>query len=328
MITQKVTEPAQECTFKLTSSTLVSGKVFSFKLKMSTDGSLVTYSTTTIPRDSPKGVIDRMLSTLPSTFKTTRSIEVSVDAPDQEYFTIYVAEGFKLVGSQEGSNVGIMSYLPAGFNWTDDPVNRIAPDISKQIVGFVPQEKPTNQFINYLYNVSGMATNALNTLAVFVRDRVGNEFIGKLQPYAGDNVPYGYLVCDGTEVPTTSEYNDYRAWVDSNAQYLRKNGKYFVPDCGGRSFVGVGSADGTGFGLGQTGGTASHLLLLEELPNHSHSVTVDNLISRLSGGNNSDYAGLAGTKTVTSSNTGGGQKHNNLSPYFVGVWLIRVFPNR
>lgn len=86
-------------------------------------------------------------------------------------------------------------------------------------------------------------------------------------------------------------------------------------------------AAGTTYTAGDTGGEATHTLIVNEIPSHSHIVS--NYMSAVgwSGvspsysylNNNND--GYVGSTDPLSKDTGGGQPHNNMPPYLaVYVW--------
>ncbi len=93
----------------------------------------------------------------------------------------------------------------------------------------------------------------------------------------------------------------------------------------GRCLVGYQSSDSDFGTIGKTGGEKTHTLTVSEMPAHNHS---DNLYAQGSwqtvgasspkgAGNNADWS--HGT-----SNTGGGQAHNNLQPYIVVYYWRRT----
>lgn len=87
----------------------------------------------------------------------------------------------------------------------------------------------------------------------------------------------------------------------------------------GRTLVGVDTND-TDFNTPKkTGGEKKHTLTINEMPSHKHALY---WASSGSGGNakyvpfNSTVNQLTGGDNSAMENTGGGQAHNNLQPYF------------
>ena len=80
-------------------------------------------------------------------------------------------------------------------------------------------------------------------------------------------------------------------------------------------------ACGSTYSNGQTGGEATHKLTVDEIPAHNHS-EIRMQASYGSGGDRiaigTQYSGYTFNKSV---NTGGGQAHNNMPPYYaVYMW--------
>ena len=88
----------------------------------------------------------------------------------------------------------------------------------------------------------------------------------------------------------------------------------------GRVMVGLDAGQAEFNTLGQTGGTKTHTLTVNEIPSHSHT-TVVNLYNPDTSNNTpavSNSANNSGTfDPITDGATGGGQAHNNLQPYIV-----------
>lgn len=93
----------------------------------------------------------------------------------------------------------------------------------------------------------------------------------------------------------------------------------------GRVLVGLDENDSNFNAVGKTGGEKTHILTVNEIPSHTHTLNNNTLINR----NIAGTGGAQGTNTVqgatiTANNTGGGQAHNNLQPYeVVGYMWIR-----
>jgi hypothetical protein len=117
---------------------------------------------------------------------------------------------------------------------------------------------------------------------------------GTIIAWNNDTIPGGWAVCDGT--------ND-------------------TPDLRGR-FILAGIDNDS---IGKIGGERAHLLTIEEMPSHRHSI--NGYMYRRNGINNVNIASggpaqnLGGNMTTT--NTGGGNAHNNLPPYVVLRYIMK-----
>ncbi len=115
-----------------------------------------------------------------------------------------------------------------------------------------------------------------------------------------DMIQNGWAICDGT-TPVSQGITDAAITA--------------TPDLQDRFLV--MSNDETS---GTTGGAATHTLTVNELPAHHHGVTMS--ISAGSGTNVRKGDGY-NSSTVT-QDTGGGQAHNNLPPFYEIVYFIKV----
>lgn len=78
-------------------------------------------------------------------------------------------------------------------------------------------------------------------------------------------------------------------------------------------------AAGTTYAAGDTGGEATHTLTVNEIPSHGHNVTWTP--SNIGSGNAFRAMAPNTANTQPTTNTGGGQAHNNMPPYLaVYVW--------
>lgn len=113
---------------------------------------------------------------------------------------------------------------------------------------------------------------------------------------AKDAIPDGFVLCDG-----------------------QNN----TPDLRSKFVLGAGST----YAVGATGGEAAHTLTVNEIPSHTHDIyhggfssdpTHNSVRSGYIGENNS----VAESGVIT--NTGGGQPHNNMPPYYALCYIMKV----
>lgn len=143
---------------------------------------------------------------------------------------------------------------------------------------------------------------------------------GEIKMWAGDTIPDGWLLCDGSEVSKTTYPNLYEAIGDLWG-VPSSSSNFKLPNLAGKVPVGYNSADTDFTPVGHTDGEKTHTLTIAEMPSHSHS---RNYYSSdwCANGTKSGYHGSdTGTKKVTGS-TGGNGAHNNLQPYAVVKYII------
>ncbi|MDD3096013.1 MAG: hypothetical protein PHD63_07215 [Candidatus Marinimicrobia bacterium] len=102
-------------------------------------------------------------------------------------------------------------------------------------------------------------------------------------------VPSGWHICDGTTG---------------------------TPDLRDKFVVGAG----TTYAKGATGGAATHTLTTNEMPAHTHSITIAGGDGFLNwGAKRGEYESTSGTNS-----TGGGAAHNNLPPYHALYYIMKT----
>lgn len=111
---------------------------------------------------------------------------------------------------------------------------------------------------------------------------------------AADQIPSGWLLCDGTQG---------------------------TPDLRGRFVVGAGGS----YAVGNTGGEASHRLTVSEMPSHSHRL--DKWLDysdRTQTGVMVDTACKMSTGGLSTSSAGSGSAHENRPPYYALCYIMRA----
>ena len=149
--------------------------------------------------------------------------------------------------------------------------------------------------------------------------------IGSMIPYGSqNNIPSNWKICDGSAI-SRETYAELFNIIGTSYGAGDGSTTFNLPDKRGRISVGLDSSQTEFNTIGKKGGENKHTLTPSELPSHSHTVkgTVGSggYAEGVSFGNspNPPY-----TNTVGMAGGGGNQPHNNLQPYEVDVWIIKV----
>jgi hypothetical protein len=99
------------------------------------------------------------------------------------------------------------------------------------------------------------------------------------------------------------------------------NGSDGTPDLTGKFILGH-NPNNSNYPLGKTGGAETHTLTIDEMPTHNHNVSG----AVAWGGSGPGYSG-GGNKidgSISVSQTGGGKPHNNMPPYYVLAYIMKL----
>jgi microcystin-dependent protein len=170
---------------------------------------------------------------------------------------------------------------------------------------------------------------------------LGNEDVGSIKPWPAGIPPASWDYCDGGELRRDLFPELFNVigvtWGSGDGSTT-----FNKPDLRGRTIVGQGQGVGlSSRAVGQTGGEEKHKLIIGEMPIHTH---IQNAHSHQIGSNGFNYATGAGgpvysatnapgaspwnssSVTPTNQNTGGDQLHENMPPFGVAVWIIKISP--
>jgi microcystin-dependent protein len=161
-----------------------------------------------------------------------------------------------------------------------------------------------------------------------------SEPVGKLCAFAGDQEPSGWKTCFGQAVPRTGAYADLFDAISDT--YGAGNGTttFNLPDLRGRVPFGLdnmGSAGDAGRLAaanvpGGSGGSETHTLTTGEIPAHAHDIQRSS--AQANSGGTGGIFGLqqnSGTNvSATQTNSGGGGAHNNMPPYLLTFWAVKL----
>ena len=154
--------------------------------------------------------------------------------------------------------------------------------------------------------VSGDATVEGNLTVSGAVSGYGSVPVGTIVLWSGaaNKIPDGWALCDGSTV----------------------NGSK-TPDLRGRFVVGYNPNDGD-YSVKKTGGEKYHQLSVEELPSHSHNISLS--IWGYTGSRKDLWEVAApewyysNKQTISSQSVGGNQTHENRPPYYALCYIMRV----
>lgn len=142
---------------------------------------------------------------------------------------------------------------------------------------------------------------------------------GVIMAYGAAAAPTGWVLCDGASYLRTGEYAQLFAIIGTT--FGSADGTHFnVPDLKGR--VPVGKSTDTEFdNLAETGGEKTHQLTEAELAAHTHSIAAGSgAVGNSYLGKNSDN----NSTPVSTGSAGSNTAHNNLQPYLVVNYIIKL----
>ena len=172
-------------------------------------------------------------------------------------------------------------------------------------------------------------------------------FAGSIIAWGSDTIPYGYLLCDGSAVSRTT-YSELFAAIGTTWGAGDGSTTFNVPQFKDRFLLGKGTIATT---LNTMAGEQTHMLSVDEMPNHNHSAAADTqgahshtltwqgttardpnydtfVTGTASGASPHTTAAslsIAGAHShvISIGATGGGQAHNNMPPYNSVNFIIK-----
>ena len=151
---------------------------------------------------------------------------------------------------------------------------------------------------------------------------------GFILPFGGGTAPSGWLECDGAAV-SRSTYSDLFAIIGTIYGAGDGSTTFNLPDLQGRVIMGQGGSTALRTptdleNIGDTFGSQTHTLTVNEMPSHNHSFT----LWTQDGGGRPERADKAtdaeNPGSASTNSTGGGSAHNNIQPSIVINYLIKT----
>lgn len=155
------------------------------------------------------------------------------------------------------------------------------------------------------------------------------EPIGTIKMYGGKTAPDGYMFANGQAISRTT-YSDLFAIYGTTFGAGDGSTTFNLPNLNGRTPVGLKASDSDFNTIGKTGGEKTHTLTQNELAAHRHGfqggaalfTQPDQGVKGLGPG--PYWVEGVGAITTTSTDGGANQPHNNMQPYMVLNYIIKV----
>lgn len=184
---------------------------------------------------------------------------------------------------------------------------------------------PVGSEIDFDGNVSDIPTGWVQSSA----SNANTVPIGTGMDYYGTVPPEDYMFADGSAISRT-EYAGLFSIVGTTYGAGDGSSTFNLPDKRERVSVMYKSGSSNFGNLGKKAGTETVTLTTAQLPSHSHGITtgIDGSYGLKTDGD-AGYKGRVdlfgiGNKSWSTNNAGSGNAHNNLQPYFVCNYIIKV----
>lgn len=187
-----------------------------------------------------------------------------------------------------------------------------------------------NDLSDFIANTNIFKESVYNTTAQNIAFIASNSEVplGSVLIYAGNTVPAGYIECDGSEVLESNYPDLFNFLSGDNSPYGKSaNGNPLVPDLRGNVVAGVGGGLFSQDKLGKSAGEKSVLLTEAQMPIHHHDYIdayYSEILGTQLGSASSDFDNKDHIKNRTTSDTGGGEAHNNVQPTCLLKYIIKA----
>ncbi len=165
---------------------------------------------------------------------------------------------------------------------------------------------------------------ALETLFGGGGSGAGSVPVATILPFAGSVAPEGFMICDGAEL-LAAEFADLFTAIGTTYGVGQTAGSFKLPDLRGRAPIGAGQGDGlTDRVIGVVDGAEVHQLSTAEMPNHTHQYGAPHLQTYGMSAQAERGVNPTSQEWYSVSDAGGDQPHNNMQPFLVVNYIIKV----
>jgi microcystin-dependent protein len=166
---------------------------------------------------------------------------------------------------------------------------------------------------------------------------VSEPILGSIMLFAGNFAPRGWALCEGQILPISQNTALFSILGTTYGGDGTSN--FALPDLRGRAPVGWGQGPGlSDYVIGETGGAEDVTLLETEIPAHTHNqpatagAETTNRPNAAIPAEGGVYAATSdGSQFAATTSAGGGQPHENRTPYLAMTYVIAlegIFPSR
>jgi microcystin-dependent protein len=164
---------------------------------------------------------------------------------------------------------------------------------------------------------------------------VSQPFVGEIRIFGGNFAPAGWMFCDGQLLPISENETLFQLIGTTYGGDGQET--FALPDLRGRSPLHQGTNAGTTFVLGESGGTESTTLTVQQIPGHTHPFLAANVQGdQINPSGNLPAQSFNVTPYVNESPggnmlataitpVGGSQPHENRQPYLGLNFIISLF---
>jgi len=162
---------------------------------------------------------------------------------------------------------------------------------------------------------------------------MSTPYFGEIRMFGGNFAPRGWAFCSGQLLPISQ--NDALFSLIGTTYGGDGQETFALPDLQGR----IPIHQGSGFQLGQMGGTETVTLTAQQIPNHMHPPQCKSTAGELGSPQNAVWAASASNQQIYSNagptsgismnaaamaNDGGNQPHDNMMPFLAVSFIIAL----
>jgi microcystin-dependent protein len=166
---------------------------------------------------------------------------------------------------------------------------------------------------------------------------MAQPYVGEIRMFAGNFAPNGWMFCEGQPLPISE--NDVLFQLIGTTYGGDGEETFNLPNLASRVPIHMGTGpDGTTYQLGEMAGTEQETLTVQQIPNHTHPLTVStalgnapnpagNVLAATTGGISLYFEGSPDTSMNAQAigPAGGSQPHENTQPFLCINFIISLF---